>query len=97
MAIRVITEQEINEQKEYIQKLTALVSNKKYYLMTMGCQLNESESEKISGMVEEMGYTKTENQEEADLVIFNTCCIRENAEEKLFGKLRRVKKTKKSK
>ena len=48
MAIRVITEQEINEQKEYIQKLTTFASNKKYYLMTMGCQLNESESEKIS-------------------------------------------------
>ena len=97
MAIKIITEQEVNEQKEYIQKLSALVSNKKYYLMTMGCQLNESESEKISGMVEEMGYTKTEEQEEADLVIFNTCCIRENAENKILGHLGILKAIKRQK
>ena len=97
MAIKVITENEINEQKEYIQKLTALVSNKKYYLMTMGCQLNESESEKISGMVEQMGYIKTDDQEEADLVIFNTCCIRENAENKILGHLGILKAIKRHK
>ena len=97
MAIRVITENEIQEQKQYIQKLKNLISNKKYYLMTMGCQLNESESEKISGMVEEMGYTKTEDQEEADLVIFNTCCIRENAENKILGHLGILKAIKRHK
>ncbi|MBQ9298358.1 MAG: tRNA (N6-isopentenyl adenosine(37)-C2)-methylthiotransferase MiaB [Clostridia bacterium] len=60
----------------------------------MGCTLNENDSEKISGMATEMGYTQTENINEADLIIFNTCCIRENAEEKLFGKLGEVKKLK---
>ena len=45
-------------------------------------------------MVEEMGYKKTENSEDADLYIINTCCVRENAEEKLFGKIRRAKKEK---
>jgi len=97
VAIKVIAENEIEEQKEYIQKLKKIVVNKKYYLMTMGCQLNESESEKISGMVEEMGYAKTEDQEEADLVIFNTCCIRENAENKILGHLGILKAIKRHK
>ena len=70
---------------------------KKYYITTMGCQLNENDSEKISGITEKLGYTKTEKVEEADLVIFNTCCIRENAEEKLFGKLGDLKRQKKEK
>ena len=70
---------------------------KKYYITTMGCQLNENDSEKISGITEKLGYTKTDKVEEADLVIFNTCCIRENAEEKLFGKLGDLKRQKKEK
>ena len=60
----------------------------------MGCQLNENDSEKICGMIEKMGYNKTNTLEEADLVVFNTCCVRENAEDKLFGKLGEVKKIK---
>ena len=63
----------------------------------MGCQLNENDSEKLSGMVEEMGYTLTQKQEEADLALFNTCCVRENAEDKLFGKLGELKKLKEQK
>ncbi|MCI8362685.1 MAG: tRNA (N6-isopentenyl adenosine(37)-C2)-methylthiotransferase MiaB [Clostridia bacterium] len=63
----------------------------------MGCQLNENDSEKLSGMLEKMNYKKTLNMEEADLVLFNTCCVRENAEEKLFGKVGEVKKQKENK
>ncbi len=82
---------DIAEQLEYIEKVNELNHGKqlKYYISTMGCQLNENDSEKICGMIEKMGYNKTDNMNEADLVIFNTCCVRENAEEKLFGKLRR--------
>ena len=68
--------------------------NLKYFILTMGCQLNENDSEKICGMIEKMGYNKTNTLEEADLVVFNTCCVRENAEDKLFGKLGEVKKIK---
>ena len=60
----------------------------------MGCQLNENDSEKIAGMLENMGYEKTEKLEDADFIAFNTCCVRENAEEKLFGKLGELKKLK---
>ena len=71
--------------------------NLKYSILTMGCQLNENDSEKIAGMLTEMGYEYLEDYKEADLIVFNTCCVRENAEERLFGKIGEVKKIKESK
>lgn len=86
---------EIGKQKEYIEKIKQKIEgNQKYFIFTMGCLLNENDSEKLCGMIEEMGFTKTETMIEADLIVFNTCCIRENAEEKLFGKLGEAKKAK---
>ena len=89
----------IQEQQEYVDKVNKinLGKNLKYIVLTMGCQLNENDSEKISGMIEEMGYTRTDKIEEADLIAFNTCCVRENAEDRLFGKLGEVKKYKEEK
>ena len=94
--VKMNEEKEIQKQKEYIEKVKKLNKEKnlKYAILTMGCQLNENDSEKISGMIEQMGYTKTENPKEADLNLFNTCCVRENAEDKLFGKLGELKKVK---
>ena len=93
------TKNEIEKQKEYIKKVKEINEKKqlKYNILTMGCQLNENDSEKICGMLEEMGYTKTENFKEADLNLFNTCCVRENAEDRLFGKLGELKKIKEDK
>lgn len=81
---------EIKLQKQYIQKIKEMNQNTKlkYTILTMGCQLNENDSEKLCGMLEQMGYQKTEKQQEADLALFNTCCVRENAEDKLFRKIR---------
>ena len=86
----------INEQKNYMEKVKELNKNgnKKYYIFTMGCTLNENDSEKICGMLTEMNYTGTTVMQEADFIIFNTCCIRENAEDKLFGKLGEAKRVK---
>ena len=86
-----IEEQEIKLQKEDMKKVSNMVNNRKYYILTMGCQLNENDSEKLSGMLEEMGYTKTEDVKQANIAILNTCCVRENAEEKLFGKVGELK------
>lgn len=88
--------EEIQKQMEYIEKVNKMNAGKvlNYYILTMGCQLNENDSEKLCGMIENMGYSKTEDLNEADLVLFNTCCVRENAEDKLFGKLGEVKKVK---
>lgn len=87
---------EMEEQKEYINKVSNMNigKNLKYHILTMGCKLNENDSEKIMGMLETMGYSETKEINEADIYIINTCCVRENAEEKLFGKLRRTKKNK---
>ena len=87
---------DFKEQNEYIEKVHKINEGKnlKYTVLTMGCQLNENDSEKIAGMAQAMGYTKTANIEEANLIVFNTCCVRENAEDRLFGKLGEVKKYK---
>ncbi|MDO5516689.1 MAG: tRNA (N6-isopentenyl adenosine(37)-C2)-methylthiotransferase MiaB [Clostridium sp.] len=66
----------------------------KYHIETWGCQMNEEDSEKLSGMLKRQGYTYTENREDASIIIFNTCCVRENAENKVFGNLGRLKKQK---
>ncbi len=66
----------------------------KYCIETWGCQMNEEDSEKLSGMLKRIGYTRTENKEEASIILFNTCCVRENAENKVFGNLGALKKLK---
>ena len=87
---------EIEEQLAYIENMAKINEGKNYtyYILTMGCQLNENDSEKLCGMAEKMGYTEVTEMNNADLIIFNTCCIRENAEDKLFGKLGEAKKAK---
>ena len=89
-------EQEVKLQYDYMERLEKINAGKnlKYHILTMGCQLNENDSEKLCGMIEKMGYTKTDDIQDADLVVFNTCCVRENAEDRLFGKLGEVKKIK---
>ena len=64
-------------------------------ISTYGCQMNEEDSEKLSGMLKSQGYERTENKEEASIIIFNTCCVRENAENKVFGNLGQLKQLKK--
>ena len=69
--------------------------NKTFFTVTYGCQMNEEDSEKMSGMLKSMGYEKTENRDEASIIIFNTCCVRENAENRVYGNLGELKKVKK--
>ena len=67
---------EVELQKEYMDKIKELNKNKglKYYILTMGCQLNENDSEKLSGMLEQMGYNKTDDVNNSNFIIMNTCC-----------------------
>lgn len=67
---------------------------KTYYTETYGCQMNEHDSEKISWILENMDYMKTDSAEKADFIIYNTCAIRENAELKVYGKIGALKKLK---
>lgn len=68
---------------------------KKLYLRSFGCQMNDYDSEKIADLLAENGYERTEDVHEADLVVFNTCSIREKAQEKVFSDLGRVREAKK--
>ena len=90
---------EIDVQYEYMEKVANINKDKNlsYSIFTMGCQLNENDSEKICGMLEKMGYSKTEDMKQADFVVFNTCCVREHAEDKLFGKIGEMKRVKEQK
>lgn len=67
---------------------------KYYHITTYGCQMNVHESEKIAGALSELGYKPCENIENADIAVFNTCCIRENAENHAFGNIGMLKKLK---
>ncbi len=71
--------------------------SEKYFIVTYGCQMNVHESEKIAGIVRRLGYEAASVLEEADLIVFNTCCIRENAENHAFGNIGALKKLKKQK
>lgn len=65
--------------------------NKRYWTITYGCQMNEADSEKINGQLEELGYLPGREMDEADIVILNTCSVRQNAEEKVYGKIGEIK------
>ncbi len=83
--------------KEYIDKISSLISDRSRYafVMTFGCQQNEADSEKIKGLAKLMGYKIIENAEDADLIIINTCAIRKHAEMKALSILGRFKSIKK--
>ncbi|MDU4891846.1 MAG: tRNA (N6-isopentenyl adenosine(37)-C2)-methylthiotransferase MiaB [Clostridium sp.] len=68
----------------------------KYFIETWGCQMNEEDSEKLSGGLKPLGHVRTESKEEADIIVYNTCCVRENAEQKVDGNLGALKKLKKA-
>lgn len=67
----------------------------KYFITTYGCQMNLHESEKIAGILTELGYSACDNETQADIIVFNTCCIRENAEDRAEGNIGALKRLKK--
>lgn len=69
----------------------------KYFIVTYGCQMNVHESEKLAAICEKMGYILADKRENADLIVFNTCAIREGAEDRVFGNVGALKKLKKKK
>lgn len=88
-----IPEEEMTRQDAFMHTVRELnpEADKKYTISTFGCQMNENDSEKLAGMLEAMGYTRTEKLEECDLILYNTCCVRENAELKVYGHLGSLK------
>lgn len=98
----IVPKEKVEQQKIFIEAVKnklelntmEIEHNKLAHIMTYGCQQNAADSEKLRGMLELMGYIMTEDKKEADLILLNTCCVRENAETKLFGHLGSLKNLK---
>ena len=91
----------INRETQKIQyqlpkHLENLGDGKTYIIKTYGCQGNLADSEKMAGILEAMGYSMVDSEHHADVIIFNTCAIRETAENRVFGELGRIKGLKKT-
>ena len=91
--------EDVVKTKDYIRNnnLNNLGCNKKYFIKTYGCQMNEHDSENIKALLEEMSFKETFDMEDADLILLNTCAIRENAHNKVFGMIGRIKTIKEKK
>ena len=89
-----VDQNEITGQREIALSLRPLLAGKKAMVRTFGCQQNEADGERIAGQLALCGYTLTEDADEADLVILNTCAIREHAEERVLGTIGSLKKQK---
>ena len=100
-----ISSEQINRQRDFSYKIKSInddferknARKKKMFIATFGCQMNSRDSEKIEGMLFEMGFEKTDNEKDADFIIYNTCCVRENSENKVYGNLGYLKNIKKEK
>ena len=94
--IRRVSEEEIARQREFAQKVRFHPDRPQtYYIVTYGCQMNAHDSETLAGMLEDMGMTEAAEKTQADLVLHNTCCIRDNAERKALGNVTWLKEIKK--
>ena len=95
MSLHQVTKTETKRQQDYCRQIRELSGShglkspkgNTYYIMTFGCQQNENDSERMAGLLENMGYTLSSGYEDADLVFLNTCSVRENADDRLFGHL----------
>ncbi len=80
---------------EHFDDLKKLANGKKYYIRTYGCQANVRDEETMRAMLEDVGYVFSENIEEVDTIIINTCAVRENAEDKVYGEIGNLKRLRK--
>ncbi len=98
-----MTKQSINQnyenQKYFIEKIRDINESviKKFYIGTFGCQMNVRDSETLHGILSDMGFVETKDEKDSDIIVYNTCCVRENAENKVFGNLGILKNMKKYK
>ena len=98
-----VSKEEKIRQAEFADKVKTVLAAEFYerspkaFVHTYGCQGNVSDSERIMGMLKEMGYEFTNDASKADLILYNTCAVREHAEDRVFGNVGAVKKYKKDK
>ena len=91
-----ITPEELAEQRRFAAMVSAMENRPaSYHVVTYGCQMNAHDSEKLAGMLRSMGMTEAADRTEADFVIFNTCCVRDNAERRALGNVTWLKEVRK--
>ena len=91
-----VTEEQLEEQREYMREVRALPQRpRSYFVVTYGCQMNAHDSEILAGMLREMGMEEAPDRENADFVLFNTCCVRDNAERRALGNVTWLKEVRK--
>ena len=92
----IVTPEEIDRQKAFIEEIRQMPQKpKSFFVVTYGCQMNAHDSEKLAGMLQKMDISEAPSRDEADFVIFNTCCIRENAERRALGNITWLKEIRK--
>ena len=87
--------EETRKQYDFMSKASEILKKKseslgrpmKYFVQTFGCQMNERDSEKLAGILEKIGYLKADTEEEADIILYNTCTVRDTADQRVFGRL----------
>ncbi|MCQ2802294.1 MAG: tRNA (N6-isopentenyl adenosine(37)-C2)-methylthiotransferase MiaB [Bacilli bacterium] len=82
----------VNANFDIVSSLKPIVEGDKYFIHTLGCQANVRDEETMRGLLSKVGYISTDNVSEADLIIINTCAVRENAEDKVYGEIGNLKK-----
>lgn len=92
-----VSSEELNVQRSFIEKVHNITHDKKFYVHSYGCQQNVADGEKIKGQLSLMGYEETDDIALADIIFFNTCAVRENAEARVFGNVGEIKHLKKTK
>ena len=91
-----VSPEELLRQRRYMAEVSQLPQRpRSYHVVTYGCQMNAHDSEKLAGMLREMGMEEAPDREQADFVIFNTCCVRDNAERRALGNVTWLKEVRK--
>ncbi len=93
----VVSQEEMDKQRQCAARVREGFPGRTYKIVTYGCQMNAHDSENLAGMLEEMGFAPAADEGEADLLLFNTCCIRDNAERRLLGNVSALAQRKREK
>lgn len=93
----VVSQEEMDKQRQCAARVREGFPGRTYKIVTYGCQMNAHDSENLAGMLEEMGFAPAADEREADLLLFNTCCIRDNAERRLLGNVSALAQRKREK
>ena len=91
-----VTDEQLEEQRQFMREVRALPQRpRSYFVVTYGCQMNAHDSEILAGMLRDMGMEEASDREHADFVLFNTCCVRDNAERRALGNVTWLKEVRK--